>query len=67
MSFNFDLTAARKVAKAIAAGVAALAAYLAGVLPAEGSLGDLSLVQWLAALPVVLAAYGITWRVPNQE
>ena len=56
---------ARSVAKAIAAGVGAAVAYFIGVIPAEGGFGDLSTVQWLGAVPIVLAVYGITWRVPN--
>jgi len=55
----------RSVAKAVAAGVGAGVAYFIGVIPAEGGFGDLSTVQWLGAVPVVLAVYGIIWRVPN--
>lgn len=55
-----------KVAKAIAAGIGAAAAYFIGVIPAEGGFGDLHTIQWLGAIPVVLAVYGVTWRVPNR-
>ena len=55
------------VAKAIAAGLGAAAAYFIGVLPAEGGFGDLTTVQYLGVIPVVLAVYGITWAVPNRE
>lgn len=58
---------ARSIAKAIAAGVGAAAAYFIGVIPAEGGFGDLTTIQWLGAVPVVLAVYGIVWRVPNSE
>lgn len=53
------------VAKALVAGAAAASAYLVGVMGAEDRLSDVSTVQWLALIPVVAAAYGITWRVPN--
>ncbi len=55
----------KSIAKAIAAGLGAGAAYLMGVVPAEGTFSDVSLVQWLGLVPVILATYGITWRVPN--
>lgn len=55
-----------EVAKAIAAGIGAGVAYLIGVIPAEGGFGDLNTAQWLGIVPVVLAVYGVTWRVPNK-
>lgn len=55
----------KSVAKAVAAGVGAAAAYLIGVLPAEGGFADVTLIQWLGLVPVVLAVYGVTWSVPN--
>ena len=55
----------RETAKAVAAAVVALAAYLVGVLPAEGSLGDVSTVQWLGAVVFLGGAYGLTYRVSN--
>ena len=54
------------VAKAIAAAAGAAVAYLIGVIPAAGGFGDLSTVQWLGLVPVVLAVYGVTWRIPNR-
>lgn len=54
-----------RVAKAIVAGAAAGAAYLIGVLSPDATFGDVTLVQWLGIIPVIAAAYGITWRVPN--
>lgn len=55
----------RETAKAVAAAIVTLAAYLAGVIPAEGGLGDLSTVQWLGAVVFLGGAYGVTYRVPN--
>lgn len=55
----------KETAKAVAAGVLALVAYLVGVIPAEGGFGDVSLVQWLGAILFVGGAYGITYRIPN--
>lgn len=55
----------KSVAKAIAAGLGAAAAYLVGVIPAEGGIGDITTIQWIALVPIVLGVYGITWGVPN--
>lgn len=58
-----------KVAKAIAAGIGAAASYFIGVLVAispNAGFGDLNTLQWLGAVPVVLAVYGITWKVRNR-
>jgi len=52
--------------KAVASGVVALAAYLAGVVPAEGGFGDLSHAQWLGAVVTLGAVYGVTYTVPYQ-
>lgn len=52
-------------AKAVAAGIVTLAAYLIGVVPAEGGFGDVSVVQWLGAVIAVASAYGVTYAVPN--
>lgn len=43
-----------------ASAAVALAAYLAGVLPADGGLGDVTTVQWLGAVVFLGSAYGIT-------
>lgn len=51
--------------KAIASGIVSLAAYLMGVIPAEGSFGDVSTVQWLGALVALGASYGIVHRTSN--
>lgn len=56
-----------RAAKAIAAGVVSLAAYLVGVVPASGGFGDVSVVQWLGAVVFLGGAYGITYRVPNKD
>lgn len=55
----------KSTAKAVAAAVVTLAAYLVGVIPAEGGFGDVSVVQWLGALVFLGSAYGITYRVDN--
>lgn len=57
----------KRNAKAVASGVVALAAYLAAVIPAEGGFGDVSTVQWLGAVVFLGGAYGVTYRVSNQE
>lgn len=46
--------------RGVASGVVALAAYLVGVLPAEGGLDDVSVAQWLGAVVFLGSAYGIT-------
>lgn len=51
--------------KAFAAGLSAAAVYMVGILSADATLGDVTLVQWLGLIPVVAATYGITWTVPN--
>lgn len=53
-------------AKAVASGIVTLAAYLIGVIPAEGSFTDVSVIQWLGAVIAVASAYGITYAVPNR-
>lgn len=53
-------------AKAIASMVVCAAAYLVGVVPAEGGFGDVSTVQWLGLVVFTGSAYGITYGVPNQ-
>ena len=56
----------KRTAKAVAAGVVSLAAYLTGVIPSEGGFGDVSTVQWLGAVVFLGAAYGITYQVSNR-
>lgn len=46
--------------RSVASGAVALAAYLVGVLPADGGLGDVSTAQWLGAVVFIGSAYGIT-------
>jgi hypothetical protein len=53
--------------KALASGAVSLAAYLAGVIPAEGGFGDVSLGQWMLAIVAVGAAFGITAAVPKGD
>ena len=55
----------RETAKAVASAVVALCAYLAGVLPAEGGLDDVTTVQWLGAVVFLGGAYGLTYKVSN--
>lgn len=52
-------------AKAIVSAVVCAAAYLAGVIPAEGSLGDVSASQWLGLVIALGTAFGVTYSVPN--
>jgi len=56
----------RETAKAVAAAVVTLAAYLVGVIPAEGGFGDVTTVQWLGAIVFLGGAYGITYSVSNR-
>lgn len=56
------------VAKAIAGGLGAAVSYFIGVLLAIGDtagFADLTTVQWLGVIPVILAVYGLVWTVPN--
>lgn len=57
-------------AKAVAAGLGALAAYLIGVLDPNAiglsAFAGVTTVQWLGAVLAVLATYGITWGVSNR-
>lgn len=55
----------RATAKAVAAGLVTLAAYLTGVIPAEGGFADVSVVQWLGAVVFLGGSYGITYQVSN--
>lgn len=55
------------VAKAIAAGLGSAVSYFIGVIPAAGGFSDLTTIQWLGVVPIVLAVYGIVWTVPNTE
>jgi hypothetical protein len=57
----------KPVAKAVASAVVALAAYLVGVIPAEGGFADVTTVQWLGAVVFVAAGFGITYQVPNRD
>lgn len=55
----------RKYAKAVAGAAGAAATYLVGVIPAEGGFGDVSTVQWVGLVPVILGTFGIVWGVRN--
>ena len=56
-----------KYAKAVVSAVVTLAAYLVGVIPAEGSFGDVSLVQWLGGVVFLGASYGLTAATYNRQ
>lgn len=56
----------RPVAKAVVSAIVVAAAYLVGVIPAEGGFGDVSTVQWLGLVVFMGGAYGITYAVPNK-
>jgi len=55
----------RATAKAVASSIVCLAAYLVGVVPAQGGLGDVTVAQWLGAIVFLGGAYGITYGVSN--
>lgn len=52
-------------AKAGASALVCAAAYLIGVIPAEGGFADVSTVQWLGMVVAVGGAYGV-YKVPNR-
>lgn len=52
-------------AKAVASGVVAAIMFLLGVIGEHGHLSDVTTYQWLELVVYVLAAYGITFSVPN--
>jgi len=57
----------RPYLKASAAAAVCAAAYLVGVVPAEGGIGDLTTVQWLGLVVFMGGAYGVTFHVPYQS
>ena len=57
----------RATAKAVASAIVVAAAYLVGVIPAEGGFGDVTTVQWLGLVVFMGGAYGITYAVPNRS
>jgi hypothetical protein len=61
------MTNPRTYAKAIASAVVAAAAYLVGVLPAEGGISDVSTVQWLGLVVFLGGAFGVTYGVSNRD
>lgn len=56
---------ASEVAKAIAGAIGAGVTYLIGVIGAEGTFSDVSTVQWLGLVPVLLGAFGVVWSTPD--
>jgi hypothetical protein len=55
----------KDTAKAVVSAAVVAAAYLVGVIPAEGSFGDVSTVQWLGLVVFMGGAYGITYATPD--
>jgi hypothetical protein len=55
----------KKYALAAASVAVTGAAYLIGVLPADGGFGDVTTVQWLGLIVFEGAAFGITQRAQN--
>jgi hypothetical protein len=53
--------------KASAAMIVCAAAYLVGVVPAQGGFGDLTTVQWLGLVVFMGGAYGVTYHVPYKS
>ncbi len=60
------MTAIAPYAKAVASAIVTVAAYLVGVIPAEGGFGDVSTVQWLGAVVALAGSFGVTYAVPNK-
>lgn len=52
-------------AKAVAAAASTGAAYLIGVIGADGSIGDLSTSQWLGLVIALGASAGIVHKTPQ--
>lgn len=61
----------QRVAKAIAGGVAAAAAYMLGVVSTDVGLveafTELNATQWFGLVLSILGSYGIVYRIPNKE
>ncbi|MCB9377000.1 MAG: hypothetical protein H6515_14190 [Microthrixaceae bacterium] len=55
----------KKYALAVASVAVTGAAYLIGVLPADGGFGDVTTVQWLGLIVFEGAAFGITQKAQN--
>jgi hypothetical protein len=56
----------RPVAKAFAAGLAALIGGLLLVVTGGEGFGDVTTAEWLIVAGTVLGSYGFTWAVPNR-
>ena len=50
--------------KAAASALVCAAAYLVGVVPAEGGVQDVSQLQWLGLVVFMGGAYGIVFHLP---
>lgn len=55
-----------EVAKAVAAGLAALVGSLALVISGNETFADVSTLEWLIVAGHVLGSYGFVWYVPNK-
>ena len=51
--------------RSIAAVLVTTAAYLVGVIPSDGGLGDVTVVQWLGLVVFLGASFGITQSAQN--
>ncbi len=54
------------VAKAVAAGLAALIGGLLLVVTGGEGIGDVTVAEWLIVAGTVLGSYGFTWAIPNK-
>lgn len=59
------MTYAKQYGRAAAAVLVTAAAYLIGVIPADGGLGDVTVVQWLGLVVFLGASFGITQNAQN--
>lgn len=53
------------VAKALLTALSVVVTFLTTVLTGNQTLADVTFVQWLLCLGLVLAAFGVVYRVPN--
>lgn len=52
-------------AKAALSALAVVVAFLASILTGNQTLADVTFVQWLVCLGLVLATFGFVYKVPN--
>jgi heme A synthase len=53
------------VAKALLTALAVVITFLTTILTGNQTLADVTFVQWLVCIGLVLSAFGIVYRVPN--